>query len=71
MEGRIIRTWREPYYQDAQTPKIRVVIMYQADNWPPRTVWIPEELYTAEAERAAIEADVKANPPQAPRTFAL
>lgn len=71
MEVRILRTWREPYYQDAQTPKIRVVIMYQADNYPPRTVWLPEELYSAETEQAAIAADIKANPPQLPRTFSL
>lgn len=46
-------------YPTPETPKKVKAVTYQAGFLPPRTVYIPEEEYSAEAERQAIARDIE------------
>lgn len=56
-------------YPEPDKPKRVKAVTYQSGFMPPRTVYIPEEGYSADKEREAIAVDIKKAETAKPETL--
>lgn len=67
----ILRRTDLPTYPTPTEVIIVRAITYQADMMPPRTIYINKEVWTPEAEKAAIAEDIEKVLAEAPETYEI